>query len=338
MKNRIKIGFIISFTIILLNIGITVFAQNTITKIIETKETINVNSLEQELEENGITYIYSGYEKIDTIPEKKEQVYITEEKIINSNTKEYLDLQFESTYFYEDATFKGDLKLKDYNIQEIDNGYQERIDSKYIYFNNLPSNDLEQIDKTRIIQGKVYVLINVDWSASNSLDIDETKVPIEYNGRALYQCVIRENNPKTYKVQAIYEGEVTSKNVNLNYLLTYTEVEDEEPIIEQEENHIIPILIITGGFIAIGILKLLTNKNATVYNLQKGTLVKLKAKRIKEGSVIDITDCENINGNNFVLVIKDSNYSKLNGKKVYIQLNKQRKELILLSHKTGFKF
>lgn len=338
MKNKIKIGFIISFTIILLNIGITVFAQNTITKIIETKKTINVNSLEQELEENGITYIYSGYEKIDTIPEKKEQVYITEEKIINSNTKEYLDLQFESTYFYEDATFKGDLKLKDYNIQEIDNGYQERIDSKYIYFNNLPSNDLEQIDKTRIIQGKVYVLINVDWSASNSLDIDETKVPIEYNGRALYQCVIRENNPKTYKVQAIYEGEVTSKKVNLNYLLTYTEVEDEEPIIEQEENHIIPILIITGGFIAIGILKLLTNKNATVYNLQKGTLVKLKAKRIKEGSVIDITDCENINGNNFVLVIKDSNYSKLNGKKVYIQLNKQRKELILLSHKTGFKF
>lgn len=338
IKNRIRISFMIVFTIILLNIGGTVFAQNIITKRIETKEQIDIESLEQEVEENGITYMYSGYEKINIIPEKKEQVYTSEEKILKSNTKEYLDNEFESTYFYEDETFKGELKLKDYIVNEIDNGYKEHIDSKYIDCKNLPSNDLEQIEKEKDIQGRKYVLINVDWSANSELDIDGTTVPTTYNGKALYQCIVKMNNPKTYKVQAVYEGNITQKDISNEYILTYTEKEDSKPIVEEKHNDIIPVLIVTVGFMVIGLIIMLTNKNATVYNLQKGTLVKLKSKRIKAESIIDITDCQNINGNNFVLVIKDSSYEKLNGKRVYIQFNKQRKEIILSSHKISFKF
>lgn len=338
MKYKVKIGFIIGFTIILLNIGITVFAQNAITKRIETKEQIDIESLEQEVEENGITYMYSGYEKINTIPEKKEQVYTSEEKILKSNTKEYLDNEFESTYFYEDETFKGELNLKDYIVNEIDNGYKEHIDSKYINYNDLPSNDLEQIEKEKTIQGKEYVLINVDWSANSGLNIDGTIVPTTYNGKALYQCIIRMNNPKTYNVQAVYEGNITQKDISNTYVLKYEEKEVEQSITEEKHKNITPVFIIVSGFFIIGICMLLTRKNVTIYNLQKGTLVKLKDKKIIDGSVIDITDCQNINGNNFVLIIKDSSYQKLNGKRVYIQFNKQRKEIILSAHKIGFKF
>lgn len=338
MKNKFKIAFLISMSIVILNISTIVFAENIITKIISANEPIDSNTFMQEIEDNGKKYNFSGYEELTTIPETKSQSYISDEKVLCSNEKEYLDTQFDSTYSYEDENYKGNLELKSYNIQEIDNGYSERIDSKYIYYNNLPSNDLEQIDKTRTIQGKEYLLINVEWSANSILTIDETEVPIKYNGKALYQCVIRNINPQTYKVQAIYEGNVDSKENYSDYILTYTEIEDEEPIDEKTKNYIVPVAIALGGIIIMCICGILLDKNATVYNVQKGKMVKLKSKKIKANSVINITDCENISGNCFILTVKESSYPKLSGKTVYIQFNNQRKEIILTTRKTCFKF
>lgn len=334
MKNKFKIVFLIILSIVILNISTIVFAENIITKIISANESIDSNAFMQEIEDNGKKYKFSGYEELTTIPETKSQSYISDEKVLCSNEKEYLDTQFDSTYSYEDENYKGNLELKSYNIQEIDNGYSEKIDSKYIYYNNLPSNDLEQIDKTRIIQGREYVLINVEWSANSILTIDETEVPIKYNGKALYQCVIRNINP-TYKVQAIYEGNVDSKE---DYILTYTEIEDKEPIDEKTKNYIVPVAIALGGIIIMYICAILLDKNATVYNVQNGKMVKLKSKKIKANSIINITDCENISGNCFILTVKESSYPKLSGKTVYIQFNNQRKEIILTTRKTCFKF
>ena len=338
MKNKVKIAFIISISIVILNISTIVFAENTITKIIRANEPIDNSTFMQEIEDNGKKYNLCGYEELTTIPETKSQSYISDEKLLSSSEKEYLDTQFDSTYIYDDENYEGELELKGYNIQEMDNGYSEQIDSKYIYYNNLPSNDLEQIDKTRIIQGREYALINVEWSANSILTIDETEVPIRYSGRALYQCVIRNINPKTYKVQAIYEGNVVSKENYSDYVLTYTEIEDEEPIDEKTKNHIVPVAIASGGIILICICGILLDKNATVYNVQEGKMVKLKSKRIRANSVINITDCENISGNCFILAVQESSYQKLSGKTVYIQFNNQRKEIILTTRKTCFKF
>lgn len=338
MKNKIKIAFIISISIVILNISTIVFAENTITKIIRANESIDNSTFMQEIEENGKKYNFCGYEELTTIPETKSQSYISDEKMLSSNEKEYLDTQFDSTYMYEDENYKGQLELKSYNIQEIDNGYSEQIDSKYIYYNSLSSNDLEQIDKTRTIQGKEYVLINVEWSANSSSIIDKTEVPISYNGKALYQCVIKIANSPIYKAQAIYEGNVVSKENYSDYVLTYTEIENEEPIDEDTKNYIIPVTIALGGIILICICGILLDKNATVYNVQEGKMVKLKSKRIRANSVINITDCENISGNCFILAVKETSYQKLSGKTVYIQFNNQRKEIILTTRKTCFKF
>lgn len=338
MKNKIKTVFIISISIVILNISTIVLAEDTITKVIKANEPVDNSIFLQEVEENGKKYDFSGYEKLTTIPETKSQSYISDEKVLSSNEKEYLDTQFDNTYIYEDRNYEGELELKSYNIQEIDNGYSEQIDGKYIYYNNLPSNDLEQIDKTRTIQGREYVLINVEWLANSSSIIDKTEVPLRYNGKALYQCIIRNVNPKTYKVQAIYEGNVVSKENYSDYVLTYTEIEDEKPIVEDTKNYIIPVAIALGGIILICICGILLNKNATVYNVQEGKMVKLKSKRIRANSVINITDCENISGNCFILAVKESSYQKLSGKTVYIQFNNQRKEIILTTRKTCFKF
>ena len=86
------------------------------------------------------------------------------------------------------------------------------------------------------------------------------------------------------------------------------------------------------------ICAILLDKNATVYNVQNGKMVKLKSKKIKANSIINITDCENISGNCFILTVKESSYPKLSGKTVYIQFNNQRKEIILTTRKNCFKF
>lgn len=335
MRIGLKKALFIIFIIVSMNISSVVWAKE-VKRNILTTDNLDVNSINKEIEEDGKTYIYSGFDKEVIDPDVKFQSYVSEEKVLDFIDDNYLKSQFDNTYIYEDEEYSGELFIKNFDITEIDNGYQEKIDSKLIYYNNLATNDLEQIAKNRSIDGKEYVLINVEWSANSVTEIDETKVPQSYNGKALYQCIVTEKNANTYKVQATYEGTVKSKINKFNYNIKYTEKE-ENKIEEEKKDYVIPILIV-GCLLALVFVGILCNKNATVYNIQDGKMVKIKSQKIKNGSIIDITNSEKINGNNFVLKIKESSYSKLKGKRAYIQLNKQRKSIFIIAKNNSFKF
>lgn len=298
--------------------------------------------IELEINKNGKIYEYESFKEENNESEKKTQKYTTETKEFLSKTKDFLDEQFEDTIDYEDEKYIGQLQLTTYNIETIDNGYSERIDSKEIVLQNLPTNDLSQVEKKKRIDGRDYVLVNVNWESEENQEIDNTLVPIVYKGTAIYQCVIRTNNPSTYKVSANYMGEVEEKEKLSDYIITYKL--KEQPIIEPEvkENtvNIKPIVVITGGIIVLGIIAFLLKPNATIYNIQNGNnLVKISSIRLKNGQVIDITDKQDkISGNRFILQLNNSDLEKFSKLTVAIKLNGQNKQVTITSVKNYFSF
>ena len=336
-----KILFIILYIIMLNVLSVFVGESNANTneyKRIVTEQSWLSNIVKQEdyeIEKDGEIYEYVSIteEKIDT--EKKIIEQITEEKELTQISEEYLEEQFEKNIQYEDEKYKGNLELIDYNIQTIDNGYSERIDSKEIKLSNMTTNDLMQVEKSKNINGREYVLINVVWDSEEDQEIDNTLVPKIYKGTAIYQCVIRTNNPNTYKVSANYKGEVGSKVQLSNYIITYQLKEH-----EKDNNIVKNILFIAGGIIVIGLFIFTIKPNATIYNVQDGKkLIKLKSVKLKDNKIIDITDKKDkIFGNSFILKLKYTDLKKYLNSTVIIKLNSQNKHLIITSENNHFNF
>ena len=75
MKRIIKLMIIISVTIVLLNVSSTVWASSTIEKTIQEKENFNINSVTQELQENGKKYNFIECRKCEIVEDTKIQTY-----------------------------------------------------------------------------------------------------------------------------------------------------------------------------------------------------------------------------------------------------------------------
>lgn len=339
MRKIVKLILGVIFMLIAYNyISTTVYSSDTITKEIKSQSILNESQIQKEIIQDGKMYTYSDLKQLEIKPRKEiKSILGNEEKIVDNINKEYLKIEFDSIYKYEDEVYKGELDLIDFSIDTIDNGYSEKIDNQYINFDNLPTNDLEQIAKTRIINGREYVLINVKWIANKTSNIDKTTVPLSYNGIALYNSIIRTKNSDTFKVRPIYQGEVEEKEVLKDYILTYTE--KEEPIV-QEEKKIAPTvsILIAGGVIILGIIGIFVTPNATIYNTRKHGLIKIKSAKIKDKATITIDSTKNIKENNFILHINNLSYSRLQGKTVYIKLNSQVKTIKVTSQNVEFKF
>lgn len=341
-KAEIKKIFVLTIFIIgtLIGLGSECFAvTNEYKKTITGKPGLKdiVGQADLEIQEDGKIYEYSSFVEEKADIEKKTQKQTTETKELESNSEQYLKEYFEDTIQYEDENFKGELKLVDYNIETISNGFVESIDSKEIVLSNMPTNDLSQVEKTRKINGRDYVLINVKWESEENQEIDNTLVPKQYKGTAVYQAVIRENNPSTYKVSANYVGEVEEKEQLSNYIITYNL--KEKP--KEENNKVVTtIVIIAGGIVVLGILAFLLKPNATIYNVQKGNkLVKIKSAKVGKGKIINITNKLNrISGNNFILQVNNSSIDKLLNSTVVMKLNNQNKKIIITSTKNYFNF
>lgn len=340
-KAEIKKIFVLTIFIIgiLVGLGNKSFAvTNEYKKTITGKPGLKdiVGQADLEIQEDGKIYEYSSFVEEKADIEKKIQKQTTETKELDSNSKQYLEECFEDTIQYEDENFKGELKLVDYNIETISNGFVESIDSKEIVLSSMPTNDLSQVEKTRKINGRDYVLINVKWESEENREIDNTLVPKQYKGIALYQAVIRTDNPSTYKVSANYVGEVEAKEQFSNYIITYKL--KEQP--KEANNIVTSIVIVAGGIIVLGTLVFLLKPNATIYNVQNGNkLVKIKSAKVRKGKTINITNKLNrISGNNFILQVNNSAVDKLLNGTVVMQLNNQNKRIIITSTKNYFNF
>ena len=166
---------------------------------------------------------------------------------------------------YSDSEYSGTINIKDYEIKTINNARYEDISEKTIPFSKYSKNDLDNIEKEKIINGITYYLINVDWNNDETEIIDNQVVPLNYKGKMIYQAIVQKNYPSDYEITVAYEGTVNKKNPKYTYIFEYEKIKEQEPIIEEKADYTIPIIIISGVGVVFIILYFINSNTAKVY-------------------------------------------------------------------------
>lgn len=345
-KKNLAVSLITGVT--LLSLTTPIFASelttnnNTYVKenIINAQEEGNfLNEKENVLSLEGQNYVFESFSKEDIVPETKEEKHTSEEKTLTSNSKDFLDQNFDKEYEFEDDNFKGTLTLKDYNIQTINNGFTERIDEIVKEKRGIKKyNDLAEINKNIKENGRDYVLINVEWLPEGTEEIAGSDVITSYIAKCHYQTVIRTYKPDTYKVSANYEGTVIKKSdigKEKISLLYQKEVPAEE--VKKENKVLKTILSLAGGLLVLLGGFLLFKPNVKISALdENGELKKIKSFRIKNGKNVDISN-KISKTNEYILEMNEKTFDKANGYRINIIQNGKQNNLLISSKSVSFR-
>ena len=311
-------------------------ANKTINKTINATTEDNIrNKIENQITIDKVKYNLSTYKLKNIEPEKIEKTYKSETKILNSDNESFLKSQFNSNYDYEDEKYKGELNLKDFNIEIIPGNKYEEIDQKTIVKNGLNKyNDLDKIPKTTIINGTTYYLIDTNWIEEENKVIDNTEVPKTYRATSFYRAVLKKQEPNKYKVSANYKGIVTEKQRKQNLQIDY--IEEQKAAVKEEKKNNVPQIVIGFFAMIIAILGFLIRKNAKVILINKDEEKTLKKLRIKDNSMIDISNFNITDNDNLVLSIKEKDLYKLKGKKITMKRFNKTKTITILNKNNPF--
>ena len=260
---------------------------------------------------------------------------IIETKELASQDRDYITQQFGEKQSYNDGEYQGELTISDIKIETINNGSYQEIDEKVLDFTNYSDNDLINIEKEITLDNTIYYLINVNWEADSTETIDGETIPKTYKGTKIYQTVRTIANPNTYKVTVTYSGTIEKINTIYDYTVTYENKVEELQEEKEDNNIIVPVLIISGLGLAILLIGLFNIKNTYVYSKTSKGFKLIKREKIKQRKndknvLIDISNCKNKSKENiYAIKINKMAFNKLKGRTISIILGTKKKDIIL---------
>ena len=256
---------------------------------------------------------------------------IIETKELASQDRDYITQQFGEKQSYNDGEYQGELTISDIKIETINNGSYQEIDEKVLDFTNYSDNDLINIEKEITLDNTIYYLINVNWEADSTETIDGEIIPKTYKGTKIYQTVKTIANPNTYKVTVTYSGTIEKINTIYDYTVTYENKVEELQEEKEDNNIIVPVLIISGLGLAILLMGLFNIKNTYVYSKTSKGFKLIKREKINDKNVlIDISNCKNKSKENiYAIKINKMAFNKLKGRTISIILGTKKKDIIL---------
>ena len=256
---------------------------------------------------------------------------IIETKELTNQDRDYITQQFGEKQSYNDGEYQGELTISDIKIETINNGSYQEIDEKVLDFTNYLDNDLINIEKEITLDNTIYYLINVNWEADSTETIDGETIPKTYKGTKIYQTVRTIANPNTYKVTVTYSGTIEKINTIYDYTVTYENKVEELQEEKEDNNIIVPVLIISGLGLAILLIGLFNIKNTYVYSKTSKGFKLIKREKINDKNVlIDISNCKNKSKENiYAIKINKMTFNKLKGRTISIILGTKKKDIIL---------
>lgn len=256
---------------------------------------------------------------------------IIETKELTNQDRDYITQQFGEKQSYNDGEYQGELTISDIKIETINNGSYQEIDEKVLDFTNYLDNDLINIEKEITLDNTIYYLINVNWEADSTETIDGETIPKTYKGTKIYQTVRTIANPNTYKVTVTYSGTIEKINTIYDYTVTYENKVEELQEEKEDNNIIVPVLIISGLGLAILLIGLFNIKNTYVYSKTSKGFKLIKREKINDKNVlIDISNCKNKSKENiYAIKINKMAFNKLKGRTISIILETKKKDIIL---------
>ena len=312
MKKKIlKEIIIILVTILTLILGINKSFAKTET----TQKNFEISKSEENKFLEDIYKTENAEFKIKNIDKKiSDKNYIDKEvietKTLDKSNEQYIRNQFGETKKFFNEEYKGILSISAIKVENIKNGYYEKIDEKVLEFSNYSDNDLNNVEKELDINNEKYYLINVEWEAENTETIDNENVPKTYKGKKIYQAIKTLANLDTYKVTVTYSGKVEKIDTIYDYKIDYEEFVEEpnSEIQEKEENNVNKIIIVSGIGLTAILMYLLKAKNTYVYAKNNNGFKLIKKAKISDKNVsIDISNCRKSEENIYAIKINNVN-------------------------------
>ena len=171
----------------------------------------------------------------------------TKQKIVYTNNKYDVLNMFENKIEMTKDGMSGilelqnnslDIKIKDSYIEQ----YKVALTKKY---ENVPTNELNDIPKSIEENGVTYYLVNPIWNISQVEKIEGQDVPIAYNGEMQYEGIKERKIVKSYLATVTYIGTLEKEETeSITFNIKYKEMPQEE--IEEKTNYT-PIVVATAG-------------------------------------------------------------------------------------------
>lgn len=230
------------------------FASNSELKDYEINETISIENAE-EFEKNiqkNINIDNVKYELQDVSKQENKQNINKEEtqtkqKIVYTNNKYDVLNMFENKIEMTKDGMLGILELQNNSLDIKTNDsyieqYKVSLTKKY---ENVPTNELNDIPKSIEENGVTYYLVNPIWNISQVEKIEGQDVPIAYDGEMQYEGIKERKIVKSYLATVTYIGTLEKEEIeSITFNIKYKEMTQED--IEEKTNYT-PIVVATAG-------------------------------------------------------------------------------------------
>ncbi len=246
---------ILGFSILFL----TLFSSNCLASNVELddyelNDTISIEIVEEYeanipklLTINDVQYTLEDISKQENKKEIFKEETQTKQKIVYTNSKYDALNMFEDKIDIQKDGMAGSLELQknSLNIEE-NSSYTEQykvVLSKT--YENVPSNELNDIPKIIKENGITYYLTNPVWNVASVEKIEGQDIPATYNGEMRYEGINERKVIKNYLASVTYTGKLKKEETeSITFNIKYKRVPQEE---KEEKTNYTPIVIAITG-------------------------------------------------------------------------------------------
>lgn len=273
------------------------------------------NSIEKNIIEDKVGYELNNIERTDNFKTLTREKEIIEEKVTNTNNLEEVIKLFNDTKDIEEDDYVGTLKRDNSSLKvEIKDSYQEEY-KVYLQknYDNVSSNELNDIPKQITQNGTTYYLVNPVWNVAKTENISDGEVPVKYDGIMYYEGIKTKTIITSYLATIKYDGVLEKEVPNTTtFTVTYKEV--------KEYGNIVSAIAGTTGLVFVSGIILLNLKNVKIYNLQNGEYKLVKKLHLNKDKklFINLTPTKN-EDRIYKIVLSKSLYKAVKGKNIKIK-------------------
>lgn len=312
-----KILIITSIIMILLGSFSVCFASNEL-KTLKKEHIVDYkvadeyyDSINKTIVEDKVCYELKNIDRVDNFKTLTKEQEIVEEIETNTNNLSKVMGLFNETKDFEDDGYAGTLTRDNSTLKvQIKDSYQEEY-KVYLQktYDNVASNELNNIPKEISENGTTYYLVNPVWNIAETEMVSNNEVPVKYNGTMYYEGIKTKTIIKSYLATIKYTGTL-GKQVpdTTTFTAEYEEV--------KEYGYIVPAIVGTTGIIFFSGIILFGLKNVKIYNLQNGEYKLVKRLHLNRNKLfIDLTPI-NLQTKAYKIVLSKSLYRTIRGKNV----------------------
>lgn len=269
------------------------------------------SNIDKTLVKDKIYYELENIDRKDNLKTLTMEHEIVDEKVTTTNKLESVIEMFNSTKDIEVDGYTGTITRDNSSLKiNIKDSYQEEY-KVYLQksYDNVPSNELNDIPKEIKANETTYYLVNPVWNIVETNSIGNNEVPTKYSGTMYYEGVKTKTIITSYLATIKYKGTLEKQVPDTTtFTIKYKEVKEYE--------YIVPAIVGTTGIVFISGIILFKLKNVKIYNLKNGEYKLTKKVHLnKDKLFIDLTPV-NFQSKSYKIVLSKALYRVIKDKTI----------------------